>query len=233
MFELEDRYWWFTARRALAIACLDQFAAENPAILDLGCGTGAVLQELAPRGWAVGMDLSPHALAFCQTRQLKRLVCGDAQHIPFADASFDAVIALDVLEHVPDDRAAFHEIARVLKPGGILVLNVPAFGWLWGPHDVALMHFRRYRRSDVASRLAEAGLHAERLSYSVFWLFPVVIFMRVIEKLRRGPAKAKLPPAPGPLNRWLERLMHAETRRIRQGRRYPWGSSVVGVARKR
>lgn len=230
MFDLEDRYWWFVARRRLALNLVRQFAPGDR-LLDVGCGTGILLQEYGPS--AVGSDFSPLALEFCRRRGLESLVACDAQMQPFATNSFDAVVALDVLEHVPDDAAAFAEIARVLRPGGVVVLSVPAFRALWGPHDVALHHFRRYTRREINGRLRAVGLEPVALSYAIFWLFPFVLGSRLLEKLPRcGPAKASLPPVPDGLNRALIRLVESETTRIAQGGSWPWGSSVVAVGRK-
>ncbi|MFN3682340.1 MAG: class I SAM-dependent methyltransferase [Fimbriimonadaceae bacterium] len=232
MFELEDRYWWFVARRRLALALLrDALGAERPRVLDLGCGTGVVLGEL--EGWAepVGLDFSPLALGFCRRRGLRRLVAARGESLPLRTSSFDAVLALDILEHIPDDEAAFREAYRVLRPGGALVLSVPAFRVLWGPHDVALMHQRRYRLPEIAQRLEQAGFRVRRISYSIFLLFPIVLLIRLAEKLKRGEAKASLPRVPGWLNRLLVGLQAVETGWIRR-RRLPWGISVVAVAVK-
>ncbi len=232
MFELEDRYWWFVARRRLALALLrDALGAERPRVLDLGCGTGVVLGEL--EGWAepVGLDFSPLALGFCRRRGLRLLVAARGESLPLRTSSFDAVLALDILEHIPDDEAAFREAYRVLRPGGALVLSVPAFRVLWGPHDVALMHQRRYRLPEIAQRLEQAGFRVRRISYSIFLLFPIVLLIRLAEKLKRGEAKASLPRVPGWLNRLLVGLQAVETGWIRR-RRLPWGISVVAVAVK-
>ena len=123
------------------------------------------------------------------------------------------------------------EIARALKPGGVLILNVPAFKWLWGPHDVALMHHRRYTKRQISDLLKRHGFKLEKLSYSVFLLFPVVVLIRVLDKFRWGPAKVSLPNVSGRFNSFLVKLQDMETRWI-MARSLPWGSSVVAVARK-
>ncbi|MCH8978845.1 MAG: class I SAM-dependent methyltransferase, partial [Armatimonadetes bacterium] len=146
MRQAEDHYWWFVSRRRLALALIKRFANSNERILDVGSGTGAVLTELQELGWASGLDFSPLAVKFCQDRELPNLMVGNAEAIPMRSATIDTVVSLDTLEHFADDEAAVSEIARVLRPGGVLVLNVPAFKWLWGPHDVALMHHRRYTK---------------------------------------------------------------------------------------
>ena len=146
--------------------------------------------------------------------------------------TIDAVVTLDTLEHVEHDDEAVGEIARALKPGGLLILNVPAFKWLWGPHDVALMHHRRYTKRQIKDLLERHGFKLLKLSYSVFLLFPVVILIRGLDKFRWGPAKVSLPKVFGGFNSFLVKLQDMEARWI-MGGSLPWGSSVVAVARKR
>lgn len=241
MFALEDRYWWFVGRRRLALRLLKKAlgvapppltpASSGPVVLDLGCGTGVIASELAQWSHPVGLDMSPQALAYCRQRGVEDLVLANGEALPIRSDSVDAVLALDIFEHIQDDRAAFAEAFRVLRPGGVLVLSVPAFRWLWGPHDVALMHHRRYTRPEVRSCLQEAGFQVGRLSYSVFFLFPIVVLIRALEKLRRGPAKANLPQVPEWMNAMLIDLQDVEARWI-ESIALPWGSSVIAVARK-
>lgn len=242
MYELESHYWWFVARRRLALGLLRRSMGAGkdrslwtgqtkPITFDLGCGTGAVLEELSAFSEPVGLDMSTLALQFCRERGLSRLLIGRGERLPIRNESMHAVIALDVFEHIDDHAAAFREAARVLRPGGVLVLSVPAFRSLWGPHDVALMHFRRYRGPEVRAQLESAGLEVERLSYAIFFLFPLVAAIRFFEKRRRGEARASLPVLPHWLNQALIGLQTFEATLIRRIS-LPWGSSVVAVARK-
>jgi SAM-dependent methyltransferase len=236
MFELEDDYWWFVARRRLAMGLLQtalssEDSPPRPTVLDLGCGTGVVLREMREWASAVGLDMSDVALSFCRRRGLSDLVVARGECLPLKADSVEGVIALDILEHIPDDRSAFREVFRVLKPGGALVLSVPAFMTLWGPHDVALMHQRRYRAGGIRRLLKDAGFEVERLSHSIFLLFPVVLAIRLVEKLKRGTPQASLPAVPRWFNRALIGVQAWEAALI--GRMsLPWGSSIVAVARK-
>lgn len=228
MRSVEDTYWWFVSRRRMARRLLARHRPPEGLLLDLGAGTGAFLTEWSNPG--VGIDFSPEAVRIAHERGLRTLAVADGQAIPLASGSVTAVVALDTLEHIPDHELAAREVARVLTPGGVFVLNVPAYRWLWGPHDVALHHHRRYVRRDVRRVLEQAGLEVEFLSYSVFFLFPLVLLIRLLDKLRRGPAQVRLPQV-GPMNTLLTRLQDLEVA-LMLACPLPWGSSVVAVARK-
>lgn len=231
LFACEDRYWWFVARRRLALDWLAWSAPAARRVLDLGCGTGALLSELPAPALGFGLDRFESALGFCRERGHVRLALADAEALPLAGSCLDAIVALDVIEHVAGDARAAAEAYRVLRPGGVLVLSVPAFAWLWGPHDVALMHHRRYRRAEVRNLLETAGFRVERISYGVFFLFPAVVVMRLLDRLRGGPARVRLPAVPSWLNAALIRLHRAEGW-LAWRLSLPWGSSVVAVACK-
>ena len=232
MYELEDTYWWFVARRELAIQFLAQVVPPDAKILDVGCGTGKGQESFGKLGTVFGVDFSQDALMFCHERGLERIARANAEALPIQSEVFDTVVTLDTIEHIPDDHKAVSEIARILKPGGVLLLNVPAYQWLWGPHDVALMHQRRYTRTQVRNLLTTNGFKIERLSYHIFFLFPLVALSRFLSKFKKGEPDAKLPSIP----RWVEAMFTIIQRgeaAIITRSNLPWGSSIVAVARKR
>ncbi len=239
MYRFEDTYWWFIARRHLIVSLLEKSYPRSGSlhILDIGCGTGAMLDELAPFGDVVGADFSPEALQFCVTRGVASpLARADVRRLPFADASFDVVTAMDIIEHIDDDKAASCEIVRVLKPGGRLFVTVPAFPSLWSEHDEALHHYRRYTVPRLKDLFQRVGLTVDKISYTVTALFPPIWAYRQISNLlpkRRedGEKKANLVNFSAPVNAALLTLSQMETRLV-QSLNLPFGVTVVCVARK-
>ena len=239
MYRFEDRYWWFVARRHLITSLLKTHYSQDGSlrILDIGCGTGAMLDELAHFGHVVGADYAPEALQFCITRKVGAdLARADVRRLPFADSSFDVVTAMDIVEHIDDDKAASCEIFRVLKPGGRLFVTVPAFPSLWSEHDEALHHFRRYTMPRLKDLFQRVGLTVDKVSYTVTTLFPLIWVFRQVSNLlpkRRaeGEKKANLVNFSAPVNSALLALSQWETR-IVHGQNLPFGVSVVCVARK-
>jgi SAM-dependent methyltransferase len=230
MYRLEDAYWWFVGRHHLIETFLRSTYGDRSdlTVLDIGCGTGAMSMRLARWGSVVSADFSPLALGFCRRRGLDCLSAGDAARLPFRDASFDVVVALDLVEHLTDDRAALCEFRRVLKPGGRLVATVPAYRALWSAHDVALMHQRRYTAREFGAVCDRAGLAVRRLSYAMTFLLPVVWLVRWLTRGSRKP-KASLVPVPVFVNRALIRLLTWENAAV-LAMNLPAGVSVFCVA---
>jgi len=236
MRELEDHYWWFVSRRRTVLRLLDRLDLGPYAeLLDGGCGTGALLVELGSRGHAHGADVSRDALRLTAQRGAGRLVCSDLQQLAFRDGSFHVLLSADVLEHVEDDQRALAELGRVAKVGGHIIITVPALDILWGPHDEALRHRRRYSPRRLRALARGAGLEVKVLSYGLVLLFPLALLLRSAQRLShrlrpRAPTTGivALPPWANRLASWL---MAQEERLV--GRvPLPWGVSLVAVLRK-
>ena len=251
MHALETDYWWFVGRRALIASLLEAtrpfIKTEAPQLVDIGCGTGANLPMLrdvvGPRGAVFGLDFSPLALQWARTQggieggQIQ-LSQGDALALPLRDNCADLVTMLDVLEHLSDDNRALGEVQRILKPGGALILSVPAYQHLWSAHDEALHHFRRYEKAGLNRVLVDAGFKVWRLSFAMSLMPPVAWFWRrfVLPFAQRRPRNASrhsqgavLPPVPPAINRMLVRYVGAEGKVIPR-RPLRFGTSLVTVA---
>src|SRR3989344_1275265 len=180
VYRTERDHWWYRVRRELAKKLIAIYAGKGGGlhILDIGCGTGALMTELASLGEVEGVDASEIAIEYCRSRGLTRVRVGSAEALPYPEGTFDIVLALDVLEHVRDDRVAIAEIRRVLKQGGAAVIFVPAFRFLWGAIDELGEHFRRYTLRELRAKLAESGFGVRYSSYFNFFLFLPILFVR-------------------------------------------------------
>ena len=169
-YELETTHWWFVARSRILLDLIERYSPPNQrnTLLDIGCGTGVMLQSLHPRfGKVYGLDCSPLAVKYTNQRLAK--TGGVAfqgtfpNEIPFADETFDVVLLLDVLEHLDDDEKAIRMVFQLLKMRGILV-SIPAYPFLWSGHDDLNHHRRRYVLSELKPKLVRAGFLIEKLA---------------------------------------------------------------------
>jgi SAM-dependent methyltransferase len=241
-FRHETTHWWFRWRFELISDVLGSLRRDGPfRILDAGCGTGQMLKCLESHGDAIGIDSSSQAVGYAQERGVRRLVRGSLADPPFRDGSFDCVVALDVIEHVDDDVGILSKLHEVVKPGGHLVITVPAFKTLWSEHDEINQHKRRYRAGQLRRLVEEAGFDLERVSYCNTALFVPVLAVRkaknLLRSVRRGgrtetdTLRSDLDEYPAPINAALYWLMRGETRLMRHVD-LPFGVSILAVARR-
>lgn len=233
---VEDEHWWYRALRRVGRHHLERFLPgwRDAAILDAGCGTGANLAYLEGPGPRVGLDLSADALAGCRTRSLTRLVRGDATNLPFADGSFDAVLSMSVIYHewVRDPAAAVRELHRVLRPGGVLILDVPAYQSLLSSHDEAVMTARRFREPAMRALVEAAGFDVLRTTHWVTFLFPAVWIARRVRFFEKGrDFETVEDDRAGPHNGAFDLLMRLEAALWRRFP-LPFGVSIHCAARK-
>ncbi|HEV3378475.1 MAG TPA: class I SAM-dependent methyltransferase [Thermoleophilaceae bacterium] len=227
LYELEDRHWWFRARRAVIWSLLRRAGLPpSPRILDAGCGTGRNLVEFGRLGEAEGVDASEDAVAFCRRRGLEGVRLAPLDELPYDDGRFGLILATDVIEHLDDDRSALAELRRVAGTGARLVLTVPAYSWLWSEHDVSMHHRRRYTLRRLQRRVAEAGWRPLVRSYFFSVLLPAVAVVRIVRRLAPGRGRSDLTLAPAALGRALELPVLAEAKLIERGVRLPAGVSV-------
>jgi len=231
---LEDGHWRFRALRGLLRAALARFApARAPfRLLDAGCGTGGTAAALADLGRVVGVDLHLRALHACRARGLGALARADVASLPFAEALFDAVLSVDVLYHraVEEDAAALAELARVCRPGGVVLLLLASYEWMHSAHDVAVHTGRRYTRRRVRALARRAGLVPERVSYWCTALFPAAAALRLLRRREAG-WESDLHPSPSALGALLSGLLAAESW-LALRVPLPFGLSVFAVLRR-
>jgi SAM-dependent methyltransferase len=236
IFESEQRHWWYLGMQRISTMQIERFypGGDDLRILDAGCGTGGALQFLRRFGAVTGCDLSPLALDFCRKRGLRRLARAGVGQLPFATGSFDLVTSFDVLYHrtVEDVAAALSECRRVLRPGGRLLLRLPAYDWLRGRHDRVVHTARRFTTGGVRRALVEAGFMVEKLTYANTLLFLPALARRLAERVipSKGVASDVSPQA-GRLDPLFARALYLEARWLAR-RNLPFGLSVMAVARK-
>ena len=229
MYRVEEAHWWYQSLRGM----LTEFMAampDNARVLDIGCGTGANMQAL---NIASGIDYSTEAVEFCRQRNLTETAAASATALPFASESFDAAISCDVLCHhsIQDKSQMIRESARVLRPGGFLLLNLPAYAWLMSSHDVHVGTDRRFTRSEMPSLLGQAGMQPVRMTYWNTAMFPVAVAVRMWRKVR-PPGASDLGAGSGEVaNGVLTAILRAE-RALTKLTPLPFGLSLLVLARK-
>ena len=241
MYEAEDTHWWYRGMRGVMSTLLGLGKAQGKGarILDAGCGTGGNLHALDVRGFRnlEGFDLSPVALEFCHRRRLHSVRPGSITDIPFEDGSFDLVISCDVVTDAgtENEMRALRELLRVLKPGGRLFLNLPAYSFLRSEHDRATAVARRVTKREITGKLRQAGFHVKRATYWNMLLFPVVVAVRLLRREKEGdlddPARSDIVLPPAPVNLFLSACVGLEHLLLRV-LNLPFGSSVAVVAIK-
>jgi 2-polyprenyl-3-methyl-5-hydroxy-6-metoxy-1,4-benzoquinol methylase len=185
MYELENKHWFFRARKFILKNFIARYIKTNGnKVLDLGCGTGNMMDMLKSFGNVAGLDSSPVAIDFCEKRGLKKVHLNrENNSLPFGENSFDIVCAFDVLEHVENENGTLREVFRTIKNEGCFFITVPAFDFLWSAHDDSLGHKRRYVKKELVKKLESAGFKILKASYFNSLLFPLAVSFRILRKI--------------------------------------------------
>ena len=249
LFKVEDRHFWFRGRNDAIESILKSpecsLPSAAPRVLEIGCGTGntlRVLEKLYGSEAVTGMDLFEEGLLYARQRTKCRLIHGDVLHPPF-ESSFDLICLFDVLEHLPNDEEVLQSIHRMLSPGGLLFLTVPAHQSLWSYFDEAACHARRYEPHDLETKLKNAGFAVRYLTEFMMILHPILWLGRRLNALLKRPATAKAAEESQALlqrelhihplaNKVFYWLLRAEKRLLERRVRLPMGSSILAIAKK-
>jgi SAM-dependent methyltransferase len=237
---LEERHWWMRGRRTVFFDLLDRLLpSERPLrSLDVGCGYGAMLRELTRYGAASGVDVAEEAIEACRRRGIDEVVVSSAYSVPEPDESFDVVALFDCLEHLEDDGAALREAHRLLRPGGHVVVTLPAYGFLYANNDRVAHHQRRYTVREIRSKLEAAGFRSRKATYVNALLFPLILPIVLLKKLKERLFPRKhddttnlTHDVPRPLNEALYRVFSSERLLLRRAS-FPAGHSIFALAIK-
>jgi len=251
---IEREHWWFIARRKILLTILRRFVplpntlcsvsvARHPLVLDIGIGSGVMLEQLGEFGEVIGCDRERAALSFSFPNAAGRIIQGEAEHLPFRSETLDLITLFDLLEHTTEDQTVLCDVARVLRPGGFLCVTVPVHQWLWGNQDIISRHVRRYRLGELECKVNRAGLRILYRTYFNTFLFPVVVFVRLCKRCGEmfGGDSWKLDPdrvrsdfsmtKPGRLNDFLAWVFSQEARWLRFSR-FPVGVSLLCLVQK-
>ncbi len=239
-YELDQNYWWFVGVRSMVDTLLALSVSNKKnlgKVLDVGCGTGALLDKLKDRSEELwGLDVSEEALNFCRMRGHKNLVLADATKTGLLSDYFDVITAIGVIEHIKDDKAFINEMRRILKPGGVIIILTSSFPFLWSIHDVANEHIKRYYLREFKSEMGEGGFSTIRISHMNFFLFLPIATVLLLHRLVFGTNSKKperiLPKVPSLVNFFLILILKIESR-LMYWITLPWGISMIGVFRKK
>ena len=242
----EDKHWWFASRTRAILALLDKYVGPGKngrRVLDIGAGAGNMMHNLAQYGdEIVGLEYNPKPIPVAHERGWD-VRQGDATAMPFEDESFDLLSLLDTVEHIPDETAVFAETFRVTKPGGAMVVTVPAFMWLWSHNDVINLHQRRYTAPELKKKLTAAGWEVSYISYNNFLIFPlgagIILLRKWLGKEPDMPSphfdddayQVEMEPTPPLLNTILEAVGKLEVAMLKHFP-LPIGTSLIAIARK-
>ncbi|RNC82729.1 MAG: class I SAM-dependent methyltransferase [Phycisphaera sp.] len=237
MAALEDRFWWFVAKRNILLNLIGRYAparkpGEKGLAIDLGCGSGGLLRRLKDSFPTLGVEMNEHAREICAEHGLTVKPGWLPDDVPAEDASADVIVMSDVLEHVEKDVETVKVAAQKLRPGGILVCTVPAHPWMWTKRDEHHNHFRRYTRDQYERMFDIPELAAVVESYYNSFLFPPMVAARLLGKvLKKDTEAGDIRVPPGPVNGAMRRVFECE-KQILGKLRLPIGASLISVHRR-
>jgi len=229
---LEATYWFFTARLHILRRVFARYIRPGSLIANIGCGPGSTSQLAAGFGSVVSLDYSLEAMRYTRRRGLTACGCADAVKLPLRDDCCDSLLALDVMEHIEDDRAFADELHRVISPGGTAILTVPVGMWQWTKRDKVMGHYRRYSKREFGRVVAGAGFSLEVMTHFNSLLLPLNALDVLVDKFRGKVDDENCYPEFNPLlNAILHNIFRLEQFMV-PWPGFPLGRSLLAVARK-
>lgn len=233
-FDIQKKHWWFATKKSIVMDAIKRRINldKSQAVLDIGCGSGLMLNDLGLLAKVSGMDVSKDAIQFSKeifNGEIKQGALPDK--IPFKAESFDVITALDVIEHIVDDVESLKSIRNLLKDNGMAIITVPAYMFLWSPFDDINEHKRRYTLSELRDKLCLSGFYIEKLSYFNTLLFPVVFLIRKLKKITGDDAYSDIKMPIKQINYLLQKIFGVEKFLLRRCN-LPFGVSILAIVRK-
>jgi 2-polyprenyl-3-methyl-5-hydroxy-6-metoxy-1,4-benzoquinol methylase len=232
-YEQETEHWWFAARSRIVRRIIEQYGNLKPGdtILDIGCGTGAILKELSEKYNVVGIDMSPLAVEYSKKRGLEHVYQMTAEEFPRDKFNVKAALLLDVIEHIDDDISVLNAAREIVGPEGRVIITVPAYPWMWSAHDVLHHHKRRYTAESLRAALAKAGLEPVKFTFYNTLLFPLAAAKKFMDRKKEASVSSTKLDKPSPLVNALFKAVFSSERSIVPNVDLPFGVSLLAVAR--
>lgn len=242
-YHLERKNWWFTVRRKILSERIEHVLGRprNITSLNVGAATGTTSDMLTRFGQVTSIEYDADCCSFAQTYMTTPMLQGSITELPFEQESFDLVCAFDVIEHVEDDHTAIEELVRVCKPGGYIMITVPAYAFLWGPHDIINQHFRRYTLKELLQLFGNRGGRIVYKTYFNAILFMPIAAFRLVASLgsrfikkkeSNGVSDHQVFGTAGVFNSLLAGLFQIDYYLLKAGLRFPAGVSIMVVFKK-
>jgi len=232
--EVQKKHWWFRVKKNIVMDYVKRYISSNKCrkVLDVGCGSGLMLDGLQQIGEVSGVDQSGEAVLYSKKNYLGKVKIGSLPNeIPFNDNYFNLITALDVIEHIEDDINSLRKIRDLLVDGGISIITVPAYMFLWSEFDELNMHKRRYTKNELIRKLEISGLKIIKISYYNTFLFPMIFIIRKAKKILKISSTNEL-KIPNPyLNKLLESIFMMEKFYLKIFS-FPFGTSIIAVVKK-